>query len=303
MVAAAWLHRDDDRVLGVRSHRSPQWFLPGGVPEPGESLTVATAREVGEEIGVTVDPESLREVLRLRDDAAGRPGVEVELVGHVAEIDRAPLDPAALTLAAGEIDDAAWLSPADGEALAPAVRRAVQALATVGVPRGDCWLHPSVEVRPSAIAGHGLFATARVPAGTLVARLGGRLVDSAVMRELIAAAGAGRSAYVDTITVLDDLHLVLPPRRPIGFGNHSCDPALWHDGPFMLVARRDIAEGAEITVDYATQTAEDGFSIVCSCGSPSCRGIVTGDDWRRADLQERYGEHWVPALLSRIRAG
>src|SRR4029079_9133831 len=115
VVAAAWLHRDGDRVLGVRSHRSPQWFLPGGVPETGESLSVATAREVGEEIGVTVDPESLREVLRLREYAARRPAVEVELIGHVEEIDRAPLDPAALTLAAGEIDDAAWLSPADGE--------------------------------------------------------------------------------------------------------------------------------------------------------------------------------------------
>ena len=156
-------------------------------------------------------------------------------------------------------------------------------------------------MRPSGIAGQGLFATAWLPAGTVVARLGGRLVDSAVMRELLADAGAERSAYVDTITVLDDLHLVLPPRRPVGFGNHSCDPALWHDGPFTLTARRDVAAGEEVTVDYATQTAEPDFTMLCRCGSRSCRGTVTGDDWRRTDLQEQYADHWVPGVLARIR--
>ncbi|HEX4700016.1 MAG TPA: hypothetical protein VH857_11745 [Actinomycetes bacterium] len=35
----------------------------------------------------------------------------------------------------------------------------VSALAAVGVPDADCWLHPSVEVRDSPIEGHGLFVT------------------------------------------------------------------------------------------------------------------------------------------------
>jgi 8-oxo-dGTP pyrophosphatase MutT (NUDIX family) len=301
VVATTWLHRDGERVLAVLSHRSPLWFLPGGQPEPGESLVAATAREVHEEIGVTVDPASLREVIRLRDDAAARPGVEVELVGHVESGSRRPLDPTALTLAAGEIDEARWVGPGDGDLLAPVVRRVVSALAAVGVPDGDCWLHPSVEVRVSRIEGRGLFATSALTAGTVVARLGGRLADTAVMRDLVADATAGRSAYVDTITVLDDLHLVLPPRRPVGYGNHSCDPALWHTDAFTLAARRDLAPGEELTVDYATQTAEAGFVMACRCGSALCRGRVTGADWRRPELQERYGERWVPALLARIR--
>jgi 8-oxo-dGTP pyrophosphatase MutT (NUDIX family) len=301
VVATTWLHRDGDHILAVLSHRSPLWFLPGGQPEPGESLVQATAREVLEEIGVPVHPASLREVIRLRDDAAARPGVEVELIGHVEEAGRPLLDPTALTLAPDEIDEARWVGPADGDLLAPAVRRVVEALAAVGVPDGDCWLHPAVQVRDSRIEGRGLFATSGLTAGTVVARLGGRLVDTAVMGELVAAATAGLSAYVDTITVLDDLHLVLPPRRPVGYGNHSCDPALWHTDAFTLAARRDVAAGDELTVDYATQTAEAGFEMACRCGSALCRGRVTGADWRRPELQERYGEHWVPALLDRIR--
>jgi hypothetical protein len=40
----------------------------------------------------------------------------------------------------------------------------------------------------------------------------------------------------------------------------------------------------------------------CACGSPLCRETVTGGDWRRAELRQRYGEHWIPMLLDRISA-
>src|SRR5215470_7399243 len=90
-------------------------------------------------------------------------------------------------------------------------------------PEPDCWLHPDVEVRPSPIAGLGLFATAPIAAGTVVSRLGGRLVSTAVLRDLLAAATCDPGhPYIDTITVEVDLHLVLPPRPPNGYGNHSC---------------------------------------------------------------------------------
>ena len=98
--------------------------------------------------------------------------------------------------------------------------------------------------------------------------------------------------------MLPDVHLVLPGRQPIGYGNHSCDPALWHDDAYTLTARRDIDAGDEVTVDYGTQTAEPDFTMDCRCGSALCRGTVTGDDWRRPELQQRYGDHWVPALRS-----
>ena len=170
-------------------------------------------------------------------------------------------------------------------------------------PEPDCWLHPDVEVRRSPISGRGLFAAAPITAGTAVSRLGGRLVSAAALRDLFRAAARDPGhPYIDTITVGADLHLVLPPRRPNGYGNHSCDPNLWWVGPYELAARRDIAIGEELTNDYATSTAEPGFVMACSCGSRQCRGVVTGNDWRRPDLNARYSGHWVPALLAHIRS-
>ncbi|TYB69906.1 SET domain-containing protein [Nonomuraea sp. PA05] len=161
-------------------------------------------------------------------------------------------------------------------------------------PEPDCWLHPGLEVRPSAIAGEGLFATAAISAGTVVSRLGGRLVTWDDLQALFADPAV---PYVDTITVTADRHLVLPPGRPIGKANHSCDPNLWWTGPYTLAARRDLSPGEEVTSDYATSTADPGFVLDCRCATPLCRGRVTGGDHRRPDLLERYGEHWVPALL------
>jgi uncharacterized protein len=170
-------------------------------------------------------------------------------------------------------------------------------------PEPDCWLHPDIEVRPSRIAGEGLFTRVPLPAGTAVSRLGGRLITGAELQELFVRAGQHPdSPYIDTITVTDDLHLVLPPGRPNGKGNHSCDPNLWWDAPYTLATCHDVAADEELTNDYATGTGNPGFAMHCRCHSAHCRGIVTGNDWRLADLQQRYGDHWVPALLTRIRS-
>jgi len=160
------------------------------------------------------------------------------------------------------------------------------------------WAHPDVEVRTSTIEGHGLFACAPIAAGTVVLRLDGRLVSTA---ELDALFATPHEEYIDTITVDEDVHLVLPPGTIAHHANHSCDPNLWHEGPYEIVARRDIAAGAELTVDYATNSGAPGFVMACRCGAASCRGEITSDDWRLPELQARYRGHWVPALAERIR--
>ena len=173
----------------------------------------------------------------------------------------------------------------------------------ISLPEPDCWLHPDVEVRASPIAGRGLFCRNPIPAGTVVSRLGGQLVTWQRLQELFAAAAADpRHPYIDTITVTETLHLVLPPGRPNGCGNHSCDPNLWWVGSYTLAARRDLASGEEVTNDYATSTGDGSFRMDCRCGSTLCRRTITGDDWRLPELRQRYGAHWVPALLARMPA-
>lgn len=152
----------------------------------------------------------------------------------------------------------------------------------------------------SAIAGRGLFATSALGEGTVVIRVGGRLVSTEDLQRLIETSGH----YVDTLTVVEDAHLVLPAATIVHYGNHSCDPNLWHVGPYEIATRRPVPVGEELTMDYATQTGAPGFSMPCCCGAADCRGEVTSEDWRLADLRARYAGHWVPALEERIaRAG
>jgi hypothetical protein len=96
------------------------------------------------------------------------------------------------------------------------------------------WLHPTIEVRDSAIEGSGLFATASLPANTVVVTFSGRLVDTAEMHALIAAS----ESYVDTFCLDDDQHLILNHGEPVRFGNHSCDRA-----PDLTVDRAGLPPG------------------------------------------------------------
>ncbi|MEZ0094673.1 NUDIX domain-containing protein [Streptacidiphilus sp. EB129] len=60
-LAAAVLFFDDEgRVLLVDPVYKPGWEFPGGVVEEGEAPSRAAAREVAEELGLTVDPDRLR---------------------------------------------------------------------------------------------------------------------------------------------------------------------------------------------------------------------------------------------------
>lgn len=171
-------------------------------------------------------------------------------------------------------------------------------------PPATLWVHPNVVVRDSGIEGRGLFATEGLPAGVIVLRLSGRLVTTDELAQLIEHANAYPShVYVDTLTIYENAHLVLPPRSMIHFGNHSCDPNIWHVGPFEIATRRVIQVGDEMTIDYATQSGAAGLSMTCHCGSALCRGVVSSSDWRMPALQERYRHHWVPALEARITAG
>ena len=165
----------------------------------------------------------------------------------------------------------------------------------------DVWVHPAVEVRASPIAGHGLFATERILAGTVLIRFGGRLVTTVELHRLFASA-ALTDDYVDTIAVGLDEHLVLPTGTIAHFGNHSCEPTTWLAGPLELVARRDLEPGDEVTSDYGVTSDDESFRMDCACGAPTCRRTVTGTDWMRADLQVLHEGRWPPGLQRRIEA-
>jgi D-alanine-D-alanine ligase len=57
--------------------------------------------------------------------------------------------------------------------------------------------------------------------------------------------------------------------------NHSCDPNTAYLG-LNVLATRDIQEGEELTLDYADFLDENMEPFDCQCGSPKCRGRISG---------------------------
>ncbi len=120
-------------------------------------------------------------------------------------------------------------------------------------------------------------------------------------------------AYLATVSrwnatqIGEALHLVdlvQTPDQSNGSINHSCDSNLWMLDEVTLVARRDIARGEELTLDYALTTAEPTWTLdrPCQCGSVRCRHTITGNDWLLPDMPRRYHEHFAPFINERIRA-
>jgi hypothetical protein len=160
-------------------------------------------------------------------------------------------------------------------------------------PPAHSWLDPRVEVRSSGIEGRGLFATAPIAAGEVVEMLGGKPYADEDR------AGLGPSAH-SSLAIDESINLVQAADDPAQYGNHSCDPNLWMADEVTVIARRPIEAGEELTIDYALQTGYEGWSMPCRCGAPTCRGIVSGRDWRDPVLQRRYAGHWSPFLQRRI---
>lgn len=77
--------------------------------------------------------------------------------------------------------------------------------------------------------------------------------------------------------------------RPI---NHSCDPTCIFAAPHSLnvIAARDLAEGEDLSMDYATFCDRTMRPFRCLCGSACCRGLIAPDE----EALRKYGENaWL----------
>jgi uncharacterized protein len=130
----------------------------------------------------------------------------------------------------------------------------------------------AVELRPSEIAGRGMFAVTDLPAGTVVVRL-----ETGPAEHRVDGLGTD-------------------------FPNHSCDPNLGWLDEHAVVTMVDVRAGEELVTDYATGIAEPDWFLRCHCPSYRCRQMVEGTDWRIPQLQQRYAGWWAPHVQGRIEA-
>jgi uncharacterized protein len=154
-------------------------------------------------------------------------------------------------------------------------------------------------VRPSSIVGRGLFANATIARGEIVCVKAGHLLDRvelAMHRSVVNEA---------ELQIADDLFLAPLTQDEFEdvmmFLNHSCEPNVGIQGQIVFVAMRDIDMGEELTIDYAT-IDHDAEPMPCRCGAASCRRLITGRDWQKPELQQKYGSYFAWYLLQKIRA-
>ncbi|WP_440830775.1 NUDIX hydrolase [Pseudomonas fragariae (ex Marin et al. 2024)] len=116
-IAAALLIGADGRTLLVRKRGTHAFMQPGGKIEPGEPAAQALARELEEELGLSVDPAQAVFLGEFTAPAANEPGFEVNCQLYEVWTD-------AQAVPAAEIEEVLWVD-ADSHAglqLAPLTR-------------------------------------------------------------------------------------------------------------------------------------------------------------------------------------
>jgi SET domain-containing protein len=157
---------------------------------------------------------------------------------------------------------------------------------------------PKTEVRESKIHGRGLFATAEICKDEVVAIKGGHIISRKQLREEVGPRlgpveiQIGHNLFIAPVTDEEREGSML-------YSNHSCEANLGIRGEISFVAMRNVSSGEELTHDWA-MTDDDDYSVECNCGAKNCRKTLTGKDWARPELQERYAGYFSAYLAVKI---
>jgi len=165
------------------------------------------------------------------------------------------------------------------------------------------WINPKIIVKNPAIYGKGLFAIRPIKKGEIVFKYGGFITGS-ITTWLF------RTFVGDYDWQIEKGKFLMPLSESklgdVRCFNHSCNPSLGVKGQRTTVALRGIEAGEELTLDYAMISTNEPFFLFryrfnCLCGFRNCRKVITGDDWKRKDLQEKYAGHFSSYIADKIR--
>ncbi|WP_319542212.1 SET domain-containing protein-lysine N-methyltransferase [uncultured Pseudodesulfovibrio sp.] len=153
-------------------------------------------------------------------------------------------------------------------------------------------IHPNTEVRfVNPTIGHGVFATADIPRGTIVFVKDSLDIEltEAVFNEL----DEHHKAVADKYSYIDENGVRILSWDNAKYVNHKCDCNIISTGYGFEIAIRDIWKNEEICDDYGLFNLED--KIPLSCGCRRCR------QWLRPDDLDNHYATWDAQIVTALQ--
>ncbi|TDX01507.1 SET domain-containing protein-lysine N-methyltransferase [Dinghuibacter silviterrae] len=133
-------------------------------------------------------------------------------------------------------------------------------------------------VKGSPISGYGIYAARAIAPGESIFD-GEDRAQRIVTRSFVARhwTPAQQELFRHYAYPLSREVFILWDKDPAAWApqNHSCNPNTEYRG-LNVYARRAIAPGEELTLDYATMMDDTLEPFACQCGDPACRGVIRG---------------------------
>ncbi|MBC7890263.1 MAG: SET domain-containing protein-lysine N-methyltransferase [Ferruginibacter sp.] len=133
-------------------------------------------------------------------------------------------------------------------------------------------------MKGNSIAGYGIYAAKDIESNELIFK-GEELSQRMVTRNHVAQNWnvKEKETFRKYAYPLSKEVFLLWDYDPTGWApqNHSCNPNTTYKG-LNVIAIRKICSGDELTLDYSSFLDENMEPFNCQCGSPDCRGLITG---------------------------
>lgn len=133
-------------------------------------------------------------------------------------------------------------------------------------------------VKGNSIAGYGLYASSDIEAGEVIFKGEGRS-QRIITRKHVEEnwPEADKETFKRYAYPISSEVYILWDNDPSEWApqNHSCDPNTAYRG-LDVVSLKKINRFEELTLDYGNFLDDSMMPFQCSCGSPKCRGLITG---------------------------
>lgn len=160
-----------------------------------------------------------------------------------------------------------------------------------------------IKLAPSDIAGIGVFAAKDISKGEIIADgIHEEDYKSLVLWSQVTGFDKDLKESIKSFCIGTPEGFFPPPEGSFDnlsvewYINHSCAGNIGFNNTGDFTALRDIKKGDELTYDYGLAESNPDFSMICDCGSPNCRRLISGNDWKNQDFRLANVEFMLPNL-------